>query len=376
MTREREASAVLLVRHSRLIGRVAIAATILLAVLAVSAWPAAAAESLAIVAGIESRQQKAELLSRLRAAGYDVAVLDKSVLDIAAGLLADIERGDIGETDAQRPPHLADFSRTVLAAVPGLPGYKRVHVVSSAMLPVELVLDGSGGFMGDSIVISHEFPDARRPLPVPRAEQRPFASYVIEAVMGMPAGSVRAEQDIVQVALSLEGTYTVELHFGSGRKSLERTLLRDDVGILHIDTHGSEGGDAIQVSRAGAMLPARALPQRVRVPVVLLFGCEGVANAEAFGAVLRQRGAEAVISSFAKFESFGLTGDATREKRIYEAFFRSIGAGEDVGTALLRLRQVARAEAISAGSGRTLTRLFFVLLGNSRLTLSGPVAAN
>ena len=124
------------------------------------------------------------------------------------------------------------------------------------------------------------------------------------------------------------------------------------------------------------MLPARALPQRVRVPVVLLFGCEGVANAEAFGAVLRQRGAEAVISSFAKFESFGLTGDATREKRIYEAFFRSIGAGEDVGTALLRLRQVARAEAISAGSGRTLTRLFFVLLGNSRLTLSGPVAAN
>ena len=37
MTRERAASAVLLVRHSRLIGRVAIAATILLAVLAVGA---------------------------------------------------------------------------------------------------------------------------------------------------------------------------------------------------------------------------------------------------------------------------------------------------------------------------------------------------
>lgn len=339
----------------------------LVSALATGLAPADAAESLALVAGLEGRQ-KADVVSRLQAGGHEVAALDRAVLDSAAALLADIDNGAIDEAGPDQPTHLADFSKAVLAAVPRLSEYKRIQVVSPVMLPIELVRDANGEFAGDRVAIGHEFADAGRPLP--RREQRPFATYVIEAVMGMPDGAARADQDIVQVALALERTHRVELHFDGGRKSLEQVLGRDDVGVLHIDTHGSEGGDAIQVSRAGVMLPASALPRRVRVPVVLLFGCEGVANARAFGAVLRQRGAEAVVSAFAKFESFGLTGDAAREKRIYEAFFRSVDQGEDIGTALLRLRQAARDEAIAGGKRRTLTRLFFVLLGNDRLVLS------
>jgi hypothetical protein len=102
----------------------------------------------------------------------------------------------------------------------------------------------------------------------------------------------------------------------------------------------------------------------------MIFGCEGVADPRAFGATLRTRGAEAVISSFAKFQTFGLTGDPSREKRIYQAFFAALRAGENVGDALLRLRQGAREEMTAGSQRRTLTRHVFVLLGNPQLRLT------
>lgn len=92
--------------------------------------------------------------------------------------------------------------------------------------------------------------------------------------MGMESGLPRDKQDIVQVALKLEREIPVDLSFGGGdRNRLARLLARDDLSILHIDTHGGPDGRAILVSRGGAMLTSDEMRAQVRVPLVLLFGC-------------------------------------------------------------------------------------------------------
>jgi hypothetical protein len=188
----------------------------------------------------------------------------------------------------------------------------------------------------------------------------------------MPKEVSRIDQDIVKVALDLERDIPVELNFGGGVDSFRKTLRRDDVSILHIDTHGGPEGRSIQVGRDGAMLAAEEIKDTVRAPVVLLFGCEGAAGRDAFGAALHARGAASVISSFAKFTSFGLTGDPDREHRIYEAFFSSLRTGQKVGAALVGLRQAALLEGRASPQGGSLTRLLFVLIGRDDISFAWP----
>lgn len=311
------------------------------------------------------------------AAGYSKVVrLDHPVVDLAAQVVRDIEAGDIEQEGRRRPAQLHAFSAAVLAAVPELFAYKSIEVVSRTFLPIELV-SRDGIFLGDTVATSHQFAAAgqRHRRAAPRNTL--FSSYVIEAAMPMPKGVPREEQDIVQVALELQQTreFPVHLNLDPARDSLRRTLIRDDVSILHIDTHGAEKGIAIQTTHAGDLMPVSDIPRTVRVPLILLFGCEGVADAGAFGAVLRARGAETVISSFAKFQSFGLTGDPQREKRIYQAFFGALRSGENTANALVRLRQAARDEMTIGAAQPTLTRHFFVLVGNGQLRFKQPASA-
>jgi hypothetical protein len=123
------------------------------------------------------------------------------------------------------------------------------------------------------------------------------------------------------------------------------------------------------------MLSADQIPPSIRVPVILLFGCEGLASKRSLGAILRARGAEAVISAVATFEGFGLTGDPARERLVYEAFFSALKSGETIGAALVSLRQAARREGSLTSQGATLTRSLFVLLGRDDLTFAWPKAA-
>lgn len=199
-----------------------------------------------------------------------------------------------------------------------------------------------------------------------------MSRYVVEAIIGMPKKHSRIGQDIVKVALDLEREIPVELNFGGGADRFRQTLGRDDVSILHIDTHGGPEGRSIQVGRDGAMLESADITNAVTAPLVLLFGCEGAAGSDAFGARLHVRGATAVISSFAKFNSFGLTGDPDREHRIYEAFFASLKAGQSVGMALVALRQTALREGRASPRGRSLTRLLFVLIGRDDISFAWP----
>ena len=326
-----------------------------------------ASSSLVIAAGLDDVQYAA-LLKRAGGPQSQVIRLEKSVLARAGKLLEEIDKGLIHETGPRSPPSLKAFSAEILAAIPNIFEASEIHVVSEQMLPIELVNDRRG-FLGDMAPISHEYDVASY---TPQVVVNALNSYTIEAVIGMPPGMPRAKQDIVELALSLEQELPVDIRFNSGLRGLQSSLRRTDLSVLHIDTHGSDKGLSIQASRAGDMMQASDLPASIHPRLVLLFGCEGVAQADSFGSELRARGAKAVISSFAKFTSFGITGDAVREKRVYEAFFGALKDGEDVAGALLRFRVAARGEMIGPASERSLTRLFFVVVGNGALKFTWP----
>jgi hypothetical protein len=344
---------------------------VLVAMLSTSFVPALAeskSDLLIIVAETAGAKGVAKLTGRR---AQRVIHLPAEIINLAGQLKAEIENGNIAEDGPNAPAHLAAFSEGVLAAIPDLFEYHSIRVVSEQILPLEMVRR-DGTFLGDVAEVAHEFGKAKESSFGARRDSRklPMSRYVLEAVDA--SEGPRIEQDIVKVALELEREIPVELDFAAGPANLIRALRRGDVSILHIDTHGARGGLSIQVSRDGAMLHADLITAPVRVPVVLLFGCEGVSSPQAFGAVLHAKGADAVISSFATFRSNGLTGNAKREHRIYEGFFSSLRAGQTIGTGLLSLRQAAFREARESSKGPTLTRLFFVLVGRDDIAFAWP----
>jgi hypothetical protein len=333
-----------------------------------SSFAADRSDTVVVTAGVSDSTFAAELGKEARKLGFALLELPARVIELARQLKVEIENDDTAEDGHRSPPHLNAFSDAVLAVIPDLFTYRHVRVISEEMLPLEMVRREKA-FLGDVAEISHELPAGEASSQLARrAHKLPLSRYFIDAVMGMEAGVPRASQDIVQMALKLESEIPVDLSFGGGDSGrLAQLLTRADLSILHIDTHGGPDGRTILVSRAGTMLGSDEIPASVRVPVVLLFGCQGVANRHSFGTVLRARGAEAVISSLATFRSYGLTGDAARERLIYEAFFAALKSGDTIGKALVALRQTARREGRSGPQGATLTRLMFVLVGRDDL---------
>jgi hypothetical protein len=307
-----------------------------------------------------------------RQSGYQAIRLPPDTVRLAGQLRAEIEDGRIAENGPNAPAELDAFSAAVLQAIPDLFEYHFIRVISHQILPLEMVRRDDA-FLGDVAEIAHEFTkgEAISSLAL-HGKKLTFSRYVIEAIIGMPTGMSRIDQDIVKVALKLENEIPLEVDFNGGAGALTRALGRKDVSILHIDTHGGLGGRSIQASRAGEMLHATDIRAPVRVPLVLLFGCEGVGSAQAFGSILHARGAEAVISSFAKFDSFGLTGDPVREQQIYEGFFSALRAGRTIGAALVSLRQAALHEGRASSQVTTLTRLLFVLVGREDIAFAWP----
>lgn len=343
------------------------AATLFAASMLALGGPALAAEprgaAVITVASLD-KGKIAALAAYAKEQKFDFYKLGDAACDAAAELRQEIDTGLIAEEGETSPPHLAKFSQEFLNAIPGLFNYERIYIVSPAMLPIEMVRK-DGIFVGDRIAVSHEFDLPDHGLRGDSSAPRPLASYVVEAVIPMDAGQRRIEQDIVEVALDQEKDFPVTLDFNSGFQGMKRVLERGDIAILHIDTHGS--GPEIQVSRDGAMMAAKDIPQRLQIPAVLLFGCEGVASNEAFGSVMHAHGVDAAVSSIVKFNSFGITGDPKQEKTVYEAFFAAIRGGETIGTALVQFRDVARMAKLAPGNRRTLTRHFFVLIGDGQL---------
>ena len=299
--------------------------------------------------------------------------LSGEVLELAELLKAEIDSGFNSEAGPNAPKTLAKFSVEVLKQIPDLFERRSVIVVTDNLIPIELV-QRDGKFLGDMIPISHEYPVAKK---IQRSDSRyPMMGYAIEAIIDMPTHMPRSEQDIVKVALNLEREIAVQLSFGGGAGRIREMLGRKDISVLHLDTHGGPQGREVQVDRYGTMLESDTIREPVSIPIVLLFGCEGTASKNSFGSVLRVQGAEAVISSFAKFTSFGLTGDPSLEHRIYEAFFSALRSGQTVGAALLALRRAAvfSRQNQSAASAGSLTRLLFVLVGRDEISFEWPSA--
>ncbi len=322
-----------------------------------------AGRALVLVSGSYSEESVARFAARVKAKKSDIIKLAPTIGDAAKQLAGDLDSGLTAEEGENSPPHLIQFSHEITAAVPQIFNYEKIYVIAPVLLPIEMV-QKNGRFLGDQISVSHYF-DLPGQAHAASATPRVLSSYVVEAVIPMEADERRIDQDIVQVALDQEKHFPVELDFNSGKEGMKRVFERRDVAILHIDTHGA--GPAIQASRRGDMMSGADIPQKLNVPLVLLFGCEGVASKEAFGAVMQARGATAVISSFAKFESFGITGDPKQEKLVYETFFNAIRTGQSVGEALVQVRRAARQAAVASGNPKTLTRQFFVLLGDDEL---------
>lgn len=296
--------------------------------------------------------------------------LPGEVLARAAQLTNEIDAGALERGGSRAREQIAAFSQAILAADPDIFERPSAVVITTRMLPIEMVRKGDA-FLGDVVQIAHRFPGegAQRAAAGKSSAVLPMSRYVLEAIIGMPEAVPRIDQDIIKVALSLDREIAVEVALGGGLAHLKRTLQRDDVGILHIDTHGGPEGRTMQVARDGATIAASELPV-VRVPVVLLFGCEGARGREAVGARLEAQGAGAVISAFAKFNSFGLTGDPRLEEHIYRAFFGALREGKSVGRALLEMRQAALRE--NPAPLDNLTRLLFVLIGRGDIRFDWP----
>lgn len=319
-----------------------------------------------VIAGLSDTKFAAALINDAHKLDHALFELPATIAELAEQLKAEIEKDYTSESGPRSPPHLDAFSRAVIAAIPNLFAYRHIRVISERMLPLEMVRREKE-FLGDIAEISHEFPSSDgSSLLARRKHKLPMSRYFIDAVMEMESGLSRTSQDIVQVALELESEIPVDLSFGGGDSTrLARLLARDDLSILHVDTHGGPDGRAILVSRSGVMLTSDEITASVKVPLVLLFGCQGVANRQSFGSVLRARGAEAVISSFAMFKSYGLTGDAARERLIYETFFSALKSGETVGKALVGVRQTAKREGSTSPQGCN-ADAFNIRLGRTR----------
>jgi hypothetical protein len=302
--------------------------------------------------------------------GYDFKRLPEEIIPLSKKILQEIDHGNINENGINSPLSLKDFSNFSTSILGDMPKYKYIYSIAPFIVPLDLV-SSRDQFWGDNIVISHVIIDTNNLIDHFEAALNPikykFTSYVVDLIIPMPSGVSRIDQDVVRAALSFENDIPIELLLNSSSATTINTLKRNDISIIHFDTHGGERGGSIQIDRKGYMLGIDALPNKINIPVALLFGCEGVANKYSIGVVMNKKGVKAVISSFAKFYSLGITGNAISEQKTYQVFLESIIKGEDIGTAFLNFRKVAKSELDKTGDKRTLTRFFFIIVGNSRI---------
>jgi hypothetical protein len=306
--------------------------------------------------------------------GYRLIRLPEEMVPLSKHILLEIDDGRIYEKGTKSPPSLKKFSKLAASVLGDKPKYRYIYSIAPFIVPLDLVRRGDQ-FWGDSSVISHIFFDKGEHF-AGRLENSlapitfKFTSYVVDLIFPMPSGVSRIKQDVVRSALSFEKLIPVQLLLNSSSATTINTLKRNDISILHLDTHGGERGTSVQIDRKGYMLGIDGLPNKINIPVVLLFGCEGVATKASIGVVMNKRGVMTVISAFAKFVSLGITGRAISEQKTYQAFLGSIVKGKDVGTAVLNFRRTAKEALDKTGRTRPLTRLFFVIVGNSRLKFS------
>jgi len=272
----------------------------------------------------------------------------------------------------QRAPSDVDrdsFSRAALDSIPNPANDDRFLIISPMTCPLDLVYDDTGDW-GDRAIFSHLNSD-KAPSPhmlhkALRPRRVSLGTYLLLCPMAMDRALARHLQDIMIVATGLESLLPVEILLQPLYEHARDSFARDDVGWLHVDTHGTSTKIMLGPSRgSGQMASAADLPEQVSVPFVMLVGCELTSGVESIGSVLLERGPSAIWGPCVKFMSLGLTGSDDSQILWYDSFFRSLLEGHDIGRSLLLARQRL--------TGGSVLKYTWLLLGSSLLSFgAGP----
>ncbi len=261
------------------------------------------------------------------------------------------------------PESLDRFSRVVSDVLPGPVDEDRNVVASPWPVPLDLVQDGDGDW-GARGIFSHVLLPEGASLEVLRRsisnpEPAPIGTYLLVCPMAMDRNVPRHLQDIVRVATELENSLPVELWL---QPSLDRALQafeQPQVGVLHIDTHGSATTIMMGPTRDGArQIGPDMLPAHISTPLVIAVGCELTGSADGIGAELVRRGVTATFGSYIRFHSLGVTGSEEAEADWYRHLLHPLIRGDDLGQAVLAARR---------GVGDGILRYCWLTLGSSLL---------
>jgi hypothetical protein len=220
--------------------------------------------------------------------------------------------------------------------------YREVLVISPRPVPIDL-LGVAGEPLGRRVIFEHyivtEVEELRAGLSKYIGEHRELLRRVgLLAIAPMPRGIPRQNQDIVKAALKLSAIVPVDIVIEPSDRESVRYFSRDDVSILHLDTHGSE--NAVELSTNEQHLyRANDLPSRTGPRLILLVGCSTGAGAESLAPSLVKQGADAVIGMPFVFRSGDPSGGDITNPLFYDTLWNGIVEGRPVGEALLRAKQ-------------------------------------
>jgi hypothetical protein len=307
----------------------------------------------------------------VRNASEDIPVLSaapdwKSLSDRLDALGAAAENGSL--SSVQRAMEAVAAILTGAGIDPArLEGYREVLVVSPRPVPMDL-LTVSGELLGRRVIFEHcivaNSDELRAELPKYLVgDHASLQRVALLAIVPMPEGIPRAKQDIVKAALKLSSTVPIDLVIEpSGRESVQY-FSRDDVSILHLDTHGSPNAVELGTNEAH-FYGANELPSRIRPPLILLVGCSTGSGAVSLAPYLVRQGAKAVIGMAFVFRSGDPSGGDITNPLFYDTLWSAIAQGQTVGEALLHAKQAMPNNDWSA---------MWLLFGNANLRFEvGP----
>lgn len=284
--------------------------------------------------------------SAVRAASQGIPVVSavpdwNSLDDYLSFLAAAAEKGSLTAVQNEMTA-IAAILTTAGIDPAQLAAHREVLVIAPRPVPLDLVMV-AGEPLGRRVIFEHfiaaNADELRAGLPGYLARSSESLQRVaLLAIVPMPEGIPRANQDIVKAALTLSAQVPVDLVLQpSGPDSLQY-FSRADVSILHLDTHGSPNAVELGTNEEH-FYTAGELPSRIRPPLILLVGCSTGAGAESLAPWLVKHGAQAVIGMAFVFRSGDPSGGDITNPLFYDTFWSGIVAGQTVGEALLHAKQ-------------------------------------
>ena len=256
-----------------------------------------------------------------------------------------------------------DFSLLAIARLPPIKQKDRFLIISSSLVPLDLVFDKDGDW-GNRAIFSHINTEAAPSIEILIRALFPqsfsLQGYLLACPMAMDRQVPRNLQDIITVATSLESFMPVEIWLQTKFSRALEAFSRTDLSWLHIDTHGTQSKIMLGPTRQGGrMATSEELPNRIFTPLLILVGCSLLSGPQSIGSTLFQKGATTVFGPCTSFLSLGVANSEEGEAAWYEVFFDSLIAGMDTGNALLAAR--------NSVSGNGILKFAYLICGSSFL---------